>query len=125
MIDIIDQMITLTKGVPEFDGRVYRYYPQSNDDDGKPYATITRGSRIPVLIGEGGKEVITALSYHVNIFAGSPTSCDDILYHLVDLYKSRRIICTGISSGYSSGRMYYITATFGVTVDIRGNPFTG
>ena len=125
MIDNIEQMISIARGVPALGNRVYREYPQKVDNvDFEPYAVITRGSRVPILIDSDNSELITSLSYHIDIFAEKPTDADDLLKAMVELYKPKRILCTGISSGYSAGRMYYVTATFSVTLDIRGTPYT-
>lgn len=125
MIDILDQLIALTKTVDEFGGRVYRQYPQTSDGDTVRYAIITRGSHTPLLVGDDNGELISSLSYQVDVFGTSPSDCDDIVSGLVELYKPHRIICTGISPGYMSERMYCVTATFSVTLDKRGYPYTG
>lgn len=124
MIDNIEQMVSIARGVPGLGNRVYREYPQKVDNVSfEPYAVITRGSRVPILIDSDNSELITSLSYQIDIFAEKPTDADDLLKQMVELYKPKRILCTGISSGYSAGRMYYVTATFSVTLDIRGTPY--
>lgn len=118
MIDITDDLIRWAKEIDEFEGRVYRIYPQKNLAD-KTYALVTPTGHVPRLM-EDGKEVMVDLAWTVQIIGRSPKTNDRLLSEIIDKYGERNVLCEGITAGYSPDyRMYNLMATFTATVDKR------
>ena len=122
MIDIINDLVALAKGIEDIGGRAYRTFPQRGLA-GKPSAVISCVSHSPRLM-EDGREVIADLSYQVQLTGPSPTELDGILGELTSLYGSRNVILNGILQGYNPDlRLYTVVATYSATVDRRGCVF--
>lgn len=122
MIDITDDLIRWAKEIEEFEGRVYRIYPQKNLA-GKTYCIVTPTAHAPRLM-EDGQEVIADLGWTVQVIGKSPTTLDNLMEQLIHKYGGRNVLCEGITQGYNPDyRMYNTMATFTATVDKRRMSF--
>lgn len=118
MIDITDDLIRWAKEIDEFEGRVFRIYPQRNLSK-RTYCIVTPTAHTPILI-EDGEEVIAELGWTVQIIGDSPKALDSILNRLIHKYASRNVCCEGITQGYTPDyHQYNAMITFGATVDRR------
>lgn len=123
MIDICDTLIEWAKEIEGFEGRVYRIYPQKNLTM-KTYCTITPTGHHTILTGMDGEEVITDLSYSVQVFGKSPKALDSIVGELTDLYQRKNVIRQGIAYGRSEDYSSYTASmSFTVRMDKRGWAF--
>lgn len=118
MIDITDELIEWAKEIEDFEGRVFRIYPQRNLAS-KTYCIVTPTAHNPVLM-EDGEEVIADLGWSVQIIGTSPKALDSILNRLIHKYASRNVCCEGITHGYTPDyHQYNALINLRATVDRR------
>lgn len=118
MIRNTDQMIAIAKQMPDFEGRVYRDYPEAFP--GSPLCTISVISTTADLV-IGGEEIVTSITYSVDVFADSPDDAEDIMSELIDLYTAYNIVRVGGSSGFDSDcALYRANISLRAMLDKRG-----
>ena len=110
----------MTKGVPEFEDRVFRAYPQLCDRM-EPFAVVEKSTRTPEMIDDDGNEIIVALTYTVSVFDYTPEDVDNRVSELTDIYNRVHIQNIGNVRGFQlSNGMYSSQITISMKVDSRG-----
>ncbi len=121
MIRNTDQMITIAKQMPDFEGRVYRDYPEAYP--GCPLCVISVISSTADLVIQG-EEVVSSITYSVDVYADSPDDAEDIISELIDLYTAYNIVRVGGASGFDSeSAMYRANISLRATLDKRGGSY--
>lgn len=121
MIRNMDQMITIAKQIPDFEGRVFREFPQVFPE--APFVVISAVSGVADLV-IGGEEIISSMTYSVDVYADTPDDAEDLLSELNDLYTEYNIIRIGGSSGFDSNcALYRANISLRATLDKRGGSY--
>lgn len=123
MIDVIDDVVGIVKGVPELGDRVYRRWPKKKV--AMPAAFVSRAGLAPSLTDYDGSEVIASVAYTVDINATDMSTADAIASKVSDELAKYNLHRSGMTDYYDDQlQVYRIITTFTATVDKRGNTFT-
>lgn len=123
MIDIIDTICSKLDGIDALKGRVYRAWPQTKLRG--TFAVVFRISRQPDVTSHDGSEIVTRVSYTINLIAPTLTELDAIEATVTDLLASYNLHSTAGGAVYTDIPQLYRTAiVVSGAVDCRGNVFT-
>ena len=123
MIDIMDSIIATLGSIEELDGRVYRRWPRK--DVRMPAALVSHMGRMPMLTDEEGMELLTSLTYSIDINAKDLETADRVTEKVINALARYNMHTSGQVDFYDDQlRVYRSILTVGGVVDIRGNTFT-
>lgn len=122
MIDIIEDICSLLESIGSLKGNVYRTWPQTKLRG--TFATVGRISRQPEVVAFDGSEIVTRISYTVNLAAPTLTELDALEEQATDLLASYNLHSTAGGAVFSDIPGIYRTAVVvSGAVDKRGNIF--
>ena len=118
MIDVMEWMIDTAEEVDELDA-VYQTYPRKIVEKGA-VAIIMQTGRMPVTHAHG-EEVVTQLTFQVDVLAPTQTAAREISDAIANKYTANNGEVTGWSVSYDETYQRYATTwSVSVTVDKRG-----
>lgn len=124
MIDVIDDIVKILNSTPELKGKVYRRW--SKKAVKLPAVVVSRIAGSPTFTDKDGSEVIASLTYSVDINASSQERVDALTEVVTDALAEYNMHRTGTMDFYDDQlQAYRVILTFMVSVDKRGNTFTG
>lgn len=123
MIDIIESICDALDGIESLKGHVYRAWPQTKLRG--TFAVVMRISRQPEAIAFDGSELVTRISYTINLAAPTISELDDLEEQVTDLLASYNLHSTAGGAVYNDVPQLYRTAiVVSGAVDCRGNTFS-
>ena len=123
MIDITESLCSKLDGIDALTGRVYRAWPQAKLRG--TFAVVFRISRQPEVIAHDGSEIVTRMSYTINLIAPTLKELDALEATVTDLLASYNLHSTAGGAVYTDIPQLYRTAiVVSGAVDCRGNIFT-
>ncbi len=123
MIDITESICDALENIDSLKGHVYRAWPQTKLRG--TFATVFRVSRQPEVIAFDGSEVVTRISYTINLAAPSISELGSLEEQVTDLLASFNLHSTAGGAVYTDIPQVYRTAIMvSGAVDRRGNVFT-
>ena len=124
MIDVIDDIVKVLNSIDELKGKVYRRWPKKAVK--MPAVLVSRIGGNPTLTESDGSEVIASLTYSIDINANTQEKADSLTAIVVDTLSQYNMHRAGTTDFYDEVlQVYRCILTFMVTVDKRGNTFTG
>lgn len=123
MIDVIGTVVSAVAAIEEVDGRAYRRWPRKKVQ--MPAVLVSHMGRNPVLTDADGSEIVTELSYSIDINAEDQGTADIVTEKVCDALARYNLHAVGHTDFYDDQyRVYRSIITVSGTVDIRGNTFT-
>jgi len=123
MIDVLESIVEIITGIQDFDGRVYRKWPQKKAT--VPSCLISRISASPLSTDADGQEMAVRFVYSVDVNASTPDQADELAGKVIDALAEYNFHRQGDTDFYDDAmRSYRRILTFMGTVDLRGNTFT-
>lgn len=124
MIDITDDVVKILNAEPELKGKVYRRWPKKSLK--MPAVLVSRIGGNPIQTDADGSEVIATLTYSVDINANTQEKADSLTAIASDALSRYNLHRAGMTDFYDEVlQVYRVILTLTVTVDKRGNTFTG
>ena len=123
MIDALADIVEIITAIQGFNGHVYRRWPKTKPK--MPACIISRISATPTFTDSDGSEVITSMTFSVDINATDADQADTLASQVIDALGGYNFHRTGDMDFYDDAlRVSRRILTFMGSMDRRGNTFT-